>query len=114
MPNRSNSPLSSLIFASRWLQMPLYLGLIIAQAVTGECAVSQVKTGSVSLDQDAYADLRETVFLFQSQENYMGQKHKNVLCLKRSEILDFMNGSYAWLPLWLQQKMNICRTLSGA
>ena len=33
MPNRSNSPLSSLIFASRWLQMPLYLGLIIAQAV---------------------------------------------------------------------------------
>ena len=81
---------------------------------TGECAVSQVKTGSVSLDQDAYADLRETVFLFQSQENYMGQKHKNVLCLKRSEILDFMNGSYAWLPLWLQQKMNICRTLSGA
>ena len=33
MPNRSNSPLSSLIFASRWLQMPLYLGLIVAQAV---------------------------------------------------------------------------------
>ena len=27
------SPLSSLIFASRWLQLPLYLGLIIAQCV---------------------------------------------------------------------------------
>ncbi len=26
-------PLSSLIFASRWLQLPLYLGLIVAQAV---------------------------------------------------------------------------------
>jgi uncharacterized protein (TIGR00645 family) len=26
-------PLPSLIFASRWLQMPLYLGLIVAQAV---------------------------------------------------------------------------------
>ena len=26
-------PLSSLIFASRWLQLPLYLGLILAQAV---------------------------------------------------------------------------------
>jgi uncharacterized protein (TIGR00645 family) len=27
------SPLSSLIFASRWLQLPLYLGLILAQCV---------------------------------------------------------------------------------
>ena len=27
------SPLSKLIFASRWLQLPLYLGLILAQAV---------------------------------------------------------------------------------
>jgi uncharacterized protein (TIGR00645 family) len=37
--NKSNDPdtpigaLASLIFASRWLQMPLYLGLIVAQAV---------------------------------------------------------------------------------
>jgi uncharacterized protein (TIGR00645 family) len=27
------SPLSTLIFASRWLQLPLYLGLIVAQCV---------------------------------------------------------------------------------
>jgi uncharacterized protein (TIGR00645 family) len=27
------SPLSALIFSSRWLQLPLYLGLIVAQAV---------------------------------------------------------------------------------
>ena len=27
------SPLPALIFASRWLQLPLYLGLIIAQGV---------------------------------------------------------------------------------
>ena len=27
------SPLSTLIFASRWLQLPLYLGLILAQCV---------------------------------------------------------------------------------
>ena len=33
MPTRPSSPLSNLIFASRWLQMPLYLGLIVAQAV---------------------------------------------------------------------------------
>jgi len=31
--NRSLRPLPGLIFASRWLQLPLYLGLIAAQAV---------------------------------------------------------------------------------
>ena len=30
---RKMSPLNSLIFASRWLQLPLYLGLILAQCV---------------------------------------------------------------------------------
>ena len=32
-PTRQSSPLSRLIFSSRWLQLPLYLGLIAAQAV---------------------------------------------------------------------------------
>ena len=35
-PNRTSTrlpPLPNLIFASRWLQLPLYLGLILAQAV---------------------------------------------------------------------------------
>jgi uncharacterized protein (TIGR00645 family) len=32
-PPRIMRPLSNLIFASRWLQVPLYLGLILAQAV---------------------------------------------------------------------------------
>ena len=30
---RQTPPLARLIFASRWLQLPLYLGLIAAQAV---------------------------------------------------------------------------------
>jgi uncharacterized protein (TIGR00645 family) len=32
-PPRTLSPLSSLIFSSRWLQLPLYIGLIVAQCV---------------------------------------------------------------------------------
>ncbi|WP_369978537.1 TIGR00645 family protein [Xanthomonas bundabergensis] len=32
-PQPRLNPLSSLIFASRWLQLPLYLGLIVAQGV---------------------------------------------------------------------------------
>ncbi len=33
LPNPSLRPLPALIFASRWLQLPLYLGLIVAQGV---------------------------------------------------------------------------------
>ena len=33
MQKKIHNPFSQLIFASRWLQMPLYLGLIVAQAV---------------------------------------------------------------------------------
>ncbi|MGB9152030.1 MAG: TIGR00645 family protein [Alphaproteobacteria bacterium] len=33
MPQSSANPLSHIIFLSRWLQVPLYLGLIFAQAV---------------------------------------------------------------------------------
>ena len=33
LEHRKLSPLNSLIFASRWLQLPLYLGLILAQCV---------------------------------------------------------------------------------
>jgi uncharacterized protein (TIGR00645 family) len=32
-PSRKLSPVATLIFASRWLQLPLYLGLILAQGV---------------------------------------------------------------------------------
>ncbi|HEY1077410.1 MAG TPA: TIGR00645 family protein [Fontimonas sp.] len=32
-PNKPLSPLPALIFSSRWLQLPLYVGLIFAQAV---------------------------------------------------------------------------------
>ncbi|TXH67907.1 MAG: TIGR00645 family protein, partial [Lysobacteraceae bacterium] len=32
-PQQPLNPLPRLIFASRWLQLPLYLGLIVAQGV---------------------------------------------------------------------------------
>jgi uncharacterized protein (TIGR00645 family) len=32
-PAKSPYPIATLMFASRWLQLPLYLGLIVAQAV---------------------------------------------------------------------------------
>ena len=78
----------------------------------GKTAVSQVKTGAVQINQDDYAGSGETVFLFQSQENYSGSSHANVHCLTRAELLAFMNDSYRWLPSALRQKMEICKELS--
>ncbi len=80
---------------------------------TAKRAVSQVKTGAVELNQDDYANMSETVFLFQSQEKYTGSNHQNVHCLGRSELLDFMKKSYEWFPTSLQRKLEVCRSLSG-
>ena len=59
-------PLSQLIFASRWLQLPLYLGLILAQAVYvfqfwGELIhLIEAVLGS----KDALASLVTSLFIF--------------------------------------------------
>ncbi len=78
---------------------------------TGERAITQVKTGAASLNQDAYAVHKEKVFLFQSQESYSGNIHPNVSCLRRQELLEFMENSQNWLPETIQRKMNICKSL---
>ncbi|ACS84623.1 hypothetical protein [Musicola paradisiaca] len=80
---------------------------------TGSRALTQVKTGSVELNQDDYAEFDETVFLFQSKENYSGASHSNVFCIKRRELLDFMHKSYSWLPSFLKQKIDMSKMLSG-
>jgi hypothetical protein len=79
----------------------------------GSRAVTQVKTGNVQIDQDDYASTSEIVYLFQSQEKYIGKRHKNVHCLQRQELLAFMNASYHWLPASLQRKLDINRSLAS-
>lgn len=81
---------------------------------TGERAVTQVKTGTVQINRDSYAQIKERVILFQSQENYVGSDNGNVTCLQRSEILDFMNASFSWLPSSLRRKLEVSRALSAA
>ncbi|MFM2340390.1 MAG: hypothetical protein RLZZ592_43 [Pseudomonadota bacterium] len=55
-------PLSRLIFASRWLQLPLYLGLILAQGVY----VFQFWKELVHLIEAAFGDLHALDILVQS------------------------------------------------
>ena len=78
---------------------------------TGERAITQVKTGAASLNPDSYATQKEKVFLFQSQERYLGSPQFNVSCLRRQELSEFMEHSQSWLPETIQRKMNICKSL---
>ena len=59
---RRMAPLSNLIFASRWLQLPLYLGLILAQGVY----VVQFWVELVHLIQAAFGDQTALVTLVKS------------------------------------------------
>ena len=59
---RRMAPLSSLIFASRWLQLPLYLGLILAQGVY----VVQFWVELVHLIEAAFGDQAALVTLIKS------------------------------------------------
>ncbi len=56
------SPLSNLIFASRWLQLPLYLGLILAQAVY----VFQFWVELVHLIEAAFGNQKALITLIKS------------------------------------------------
>ena len=61
-PDPQLRPLPRLIFASRWLQLPLYLGLILAQAVY----VFQFWTELVHLIEAAFGDTHALEILVKS------------------------------------------------
>ncbi len=71
---------------------------------TKKRALTQVKTGDVSLNQDEYRDYEETIFLFQEKELYEGSGGENVICLRKKELLGFLEDSIDWLPQSFQNK----------
>ena len=74
---------------------------------TGEQGATQVKTGTgTSLNAEEY-DEDGQVFLFQSEENYRGKTPKNVVLVRRKELLSFLENSTKWLPEWLRNKMEM-------
>jgi hypothetical protein len=66
--------------------------------ITGERALTQVKTGKVILNRDRYRESSCRVFLFQSNELYSGNEYTNITSISRSEVLSFLEKSTNWLP----------------
>ena len=81
----------------------------IVNPETGEQGETQVKTGTgTSLNAEEDYDYKDRiVFLFQSEENYKGKTPKNVVLVRRKELLSFLENSVKWLPKWLQNKMEM-------
>lgn len=81
----------------------------IVNPETAEQGATQVKTGTgtpLNAEKD-YDHKDRIVFLFQSEENYEGKTPKNVVLVRRKELLSFLENSTKWLPKWLQNKIEM-------
>lgn len=75
----------------------------------GEKALTQVKTGDSTLNRNNYAHLQQKIFLFQSNERYIGDEADNVICLTRIELSNFLNESLSWLPQAFKNKVALIK-----
>lgn len=76
---------------------------------SGERALTQVKTGEVVLNRNDYATYPQKIFLFQSNDRYVGDEPENVICISKNEMLNFLNKSLVWLPESFQNKVALIK-----
>jgi hypothetical protein len=74
--------------------------------MTGEKALSQVKTGQTTIHKDDYVHYLQKIFLFQSNELYTGVGSSNIVCISRDELLKFLDKALGWLPKSFQTKVD--------
>ena len=80
---------------------------MLAHSKTGEKALTQVKTGDVPINADCYANDRQRIFLFQSNECYEGQCADNVECISRCELADFLRDQIHLFPESFRRKLKL-------
>ena len=83
---------------------------IVTNSRNGEKAVTQVKTGEVVLNRDDYSHLPHKVFLFQSNEHYEGTDSENVICVRREELLKFLEERTALFPRSFRIKLEMVKS----
>ena len=65
---------------------------------SGQKAIIQVKSGKVPLNRDDYAYFSGEVFLFAASQNYKGNEHKNIHCISKKVMEEFMRNNNLLLP----------------
>ncbi len=80
---------------------------LLVNSTTFEKGLMQVKTGEVVINQDEYKDVSDKVFLFQSNEKYSGTASKNINCISRDDVYNFLKNSVNWLPKTISKKLQL-------
>ena len=80
---------------------------MLADARTGEKALTQVKTGHVRLNIDSYSEHPWRIFLFQSNEYYDGQRADNVTCISCGELAAFFKFHIHLFPQSFRKKLDM-------
>lgn len=80
---------------------------LLVKPETAQRALVQVKTGDVPLNVADYTGLAEKVFLFQANEIYVGGNDRDVCCITRGEMNDFLTESLSWLPGIFKKKLDL-------
>lgn len=65
----------------------------------------QVKMGNTPLDLGHCEGMDHHVFLFQSNEVYVGSSMANVTALRREDLIQFVEENQSWLPRRFAQRM---------
>jgi hypothetical protein len=65
---------------------------------SSEKAVVQVKNGNVELNRDSYKAIDAKVFLFTTNQIYLGDEDVNIVCLSIEELKEFMTNYQNVLP----------------
>lgn len=77
-----------------------------------ETFYTQVKTGNTPINKDHYLDGR-SYLLFQTKEDYQGGGNENTKCIKKQDIIDFLETSKSWLPGTVQIKMDVFKEIKS-
>ena len=85
----------------------IHFEYLLVNKVTKEKALVQVKTGNTQINQQNYVKFKEKIFLFQSNNLYLGQDTENVISINPKDILQFIQSSIDWLPQNFQTKFNL-------
>ena len=85
----------------------IHFEYLLVNKVTKEKALVQVKTGNTQINQQNYVKFKEKIFLFQSNNLYLGQDTENVISINPKDILQFIQSSIDWLPQNFQNKFNL-------
>ena len=80
---------------------------MLANAQTGAKALTQVKSGDTRLNIDDYAEEQWRIFLFQANERYDGRPRKNVTCITRDELANFLQENTRLFPQSFRTKLDL-------